>query len=198
MNLDSINNKIKEMLPQRRYKHSLNVSNCAIKLSEIYNCDKDKAYLSGIIHDCAKYLSTEEVQYYVDKYKIKLDCLEKENLALSHSVIGSYIAKYEFKIEDEDIIDAVKYHTTGKENMTLLEKIIYMADLIEEDRNFPSVNLLRELTYSGNLDEALLISFNNTIKFVIENKQLIHPRTIEARNYLMQQKSLKGNNNIKK
>ena len=190
MNLDSINNKMKEMLPQRRYKHSLNVSNCAIKLSEIYNYDKDKACLAGIIHDCAKYLTTEEVEYYVDKYKIKLDCLEKENLALSHSVIGSYIAKYELKIEDEDIINAVKYHTTGKENMTLLEKIIYMADLIEEDRDFPSVNLLRELTYSGNLDEALLISFNNTIKFVIENKQLIHPRTVEARNYLMQQKSV--------
>jgi predicted HD superfamily hydrolase involved in NAD metabolism len=198
MNLDSINNKMKEMLPQRRYKHSLNVSNCAIKLSEIYNYDKDKACLAGIIHDCAKYLTTEEVEYYVDKYKIKLDCLEKENLALSHSVIGSYIAKYELKIEDEDIINAVKYHTTGKENMTLLEKIIYMADLIEEDRDFPSVNLLRELTYNGNLDEALLISFNNTIKFVIENKQLIHPRTVEARNYLMKQKSLEGNNNIKK
>lgn len=190
MNLENINNRLKEMLPERRFKHSLNVANCAIKLSEIYNYNKEKAYLAGIVHDCAKYLSNEEVENYVNKYKIELDELEKGNLALSHSVIGSYIAKYELNIDDEDIINAVKYHTTGKQNMNLLEKIIYIADLIEEDRDFPSVNLLRELTYSGNLDEALLTSFNNTIKFIINNGQLIHPRTIEARNYLMQKKSL--------
>ena len=190
MNLENINNRVKEMLPERRFKHSLNVANCAMKLSEIYNYSKEKAYLAGIVHDCAKYLSNEEVEHYVNKYKIELDELEKGNLALSHSVIGSYIAKYELNIDDEDIINAVKYHTTGKQNMNLLEKIIYIADLIEEDRDFPSVNLLRELTYSGNLDEALLISFNNTIKFVIHNGHLIHPRTVEARNYLMQEKSL--------
>ena len=69
--------------------------------------------------------------------------------------------------------------------MSLLEKIIYMADLIEESRNFPNVDLLRNLSYSGKLDEALLISFDNTIKFVIDNKQLIHPRTVSARNYIM-------------
>jgi predicted HD superfamily hydrolase involved in NAD metabolism len=188
MNLDYINKQLEKMLPKKRFKHSLNVANTSIKLSEIYNYDKEKAYLAGMVHDCAKYLNKEEVNYYVTKYKIELDDLEKNNLALSHSVIGYYIAKYEFKIEDEEIIDAVKYHTTGKKNMNLLEKILYIADLIEEDRSFPGVELLRELTYEGSLDEALLISFNNTIKFVIDNQQLIHPRTIEARNYLMQQK----------
>lgn len=188
MNLDDINKQLEKMLPKKRFKHSLNVANTSIKLSKIYNYDKEKAYLAGMIHDCAKYLNKEEVKYYVAKYKIELDDLEKNNLALSHSIIGCYIAKYEFKIEDEEIISAVKYHTTGKSNMNLLEKILYIADLIEEDRSFPGVELLRELTYEGSLDEALLISFNNTIKFVIDNQQLIHPRTIEARNYLMQQK----------
>jgi predicted HD superfamily hydrolase involved in NAD metabolism len=178
------------MLPKKRFQHSLNVANTSVKLSEIYNYDKEKAYLAGIIHDCAKYLNKEEVNHYLAKYEIELDDLEKNNLALSHSVIGCYIAKYEFEIEDEEIISAVKYHTTGKANMNLLEKILYIADLIEEDRSFPGVELLRELTYEGSLDKALLISFNNTIKLVIDNQQLIHPRTIEARNYLMQQKSL--------
>lgn len=185
MNLENINNKLKEMLPQKRLNHSLNVAKCASILSEIYNYDKDKAYLAGITHDCAKYLNKEEVKYYVNKYDIKLDSLENDNLALSHAVIGSYIAKYELNIDDEDIINAIKYHTTGKENMDMLEKIIYMADLIEENRSFPGVELLRELAYSGKLDEALIISFNNTIKFVIDNNQLIHPRTIDARNYLI-------------
>ncbi|SCH35847.1 MULTISPECIES: bis(5'-nucleosyl)-tetraphosphatase (symmetrical) YqeK [unclassified Romboutsia] len=185
MNLTDINEKLKDMLPKRRLNHSLNVAECAVKLCEIYNCDNEKAYIAGIVHDCAKYLTLEEVDYYVRKYNIKLDELEMESLALSHSIIGSYIARYEFEINDIEILDAIRYHTTGKENMSLLEKIIYMADLIEKDRNFPNVDLLRELTYSGKLDEALLISFNNTIKFVIDNNQLIHPRTVSARNYIM-------------
>lgn len=187
MSLENINNKLKEMLPQKRFNHSLNVAKCAVKLSEMYNYDKDKAYLAGITHDCAKYLNKEEVKYYVNKYNINLDSLEKDNLALSHSIIGSYIAKYELNIENDDIINAIKYHTTGKENMDILEKIIYIADLIEEGRNFPGVDYLRELTYSGKLNEALIVSFNNTIKFVIDNNQMIHPRTIDARNYLLKE-----------
>ena len=180
MNLELINNKIQEMLPEKRYKHSLNVADCAVKLSEIYGCDKEKAYIAGIAHDCAKYLNKDEVKYYVDKYKIVLDEIEKDNLALSHSLIGSYIAKYEFGINDKDIINAIKYHTTGKEDM----------DLIEEDRDFPGVEELRDLVYNKELDKALLISFNNTIKFVIDNNQLIHNRTVDARNYLIKNKIL--------
>lgn len=190
MNLELINDKVKNMLPEKRYRHSLNVANCAVKLSEIYGCDKEKAYVAGITHDCAKYLNKEEVKYYIDKYKIILDDLEKESLALSHSLIGSYIAKYEFGINDEDIINAIKYHTTGKEDMNLIEKIIYIADLIEEDRDFPGVEELRNLVYSKELDKALIISFDNTIKFVIDNNQLIHNRTVNARNYLIKNKIL--------
>ena len=188
MNIEDIEKNIKDMLPQKRYKHSVNVANCATKLSEIYGYNKEKAYIAGIAHDCAKYLNKEEVKYYVDKYKIVLDELEKDNLALSHSIIGSYIAKYEFGINDEEIISAIRYHTTGKENMNLIEKIIYIADLIEEDRDFPGVEELRDLVYNKQIDKALFISFNNTIKFVIDNNQLIHNRTVSARNYIIKNK----------
>ncbi|MFR7490339.1 MAG: HD domain-containing protein, partial [Romboutsia timonensis] len=88
------------------------------------------------------------------------------------------------------IINSIKYHTTGKEDMDIIEKIIYIADLIEEDRDFPGVEELRDLVYNKELDKALLISFNNTIKFVIENNQLIHNRTVDARNYLIKNKIL--------
>lgn len=187
MNIEKITDIIKEMLPHKRFNHSLNVARCALKLAKIYNIDEEVAYLAGITHDCAKYLTDEEVNYYVNKYKIELNPIEVNNIALSHSVIGSYIAKYELNINNDDIVSAIRYHTTGKENMTVLEKVVYMADLIEEDRVFPNVELLRELTYNGELDKALLISFNNTIKFVIDNNQLIHPMTIDARNYLLEQ-----------
>ena len=95
------------------------------------------------------------------------------------------MVKEVFNIDDEEILNAIKYHTTGRENMSILEKVIYMADLIEEGRSFPKVEELRELTYGGKMEEALLMSFNNTIKFVIDNNQLIHPRTVKARNYIM-------------
>ena len=187
MNYKNIEDKLKEMLPEKRLKHSRSVSQCAVKLSKIYDCDIEKAKIAGLIHDCAKYFNDEQVEYSIEKFNIKLDPLEENNLALSHSIIGSYIIKDVFNIEEEDIINAVKYHTTGRENMTLLEKIIYMADLIEDGRKFPLVDELRELTYGGKLDEALLLSFNNTIKYVIERNQLIHPRTVSARNYLLKE-----------
>lgn len=187
MDIKQIEKILKGMLPERRLKHSLNVSKCAVKLSEIYKCDKEKAEIAGLVHDCAKYFSDEQIEDCIEKFNVELDPLEVNNIALSHSVIGSYVAVDIFNIKDEEIINAIKYHTTGKENMSLLEKIIYMADLIEEDRNFPRVEELRELTYSGKLEEALLLSFNNTIKFVIDNNQLIHPRTIKARNYILEE-----------
>lgn len=187
MDCKQIEKLLKEMLPEKRLNHSLSVSECAIKLSEIYNCDKEKAKIAGLVHDCAKYFTDEQIEDCVKKFNINLDPLEENNIALSHSIVGSYVAKEVFNINDEEIISAIKYHTTGRENMSLLEKIIYMADLIEEGRKFPRVEELRNLTFSGKLDEALLLSFDNTIKFVIDNKQLIHPRTVSARNYILRQ-----------
>ena len=185
MDCNQIEKILKEMLPEKRLKHSLSVSECAIKLSDIYRCDKEKVKIAGLVHDCAKYFTDEQIEDRVKKFNIQLDPLEENNIALSHSIVGSYVAKEVFNINDEEILSAIKYHTTGRENMSLLEKIIYMADLIEEGRKFPKVEELRNLTFSGKLDEALLLSFNNTIKFVIDNKQLIHPRTVSARNCIL-------------
>lgn len=187
LNYKDIEYKLEEMLPERRLKHSMNVSQCAVKLSEIYSYDMEKAKLAGLIHDCAKYFNDDQVEDSIKKFNIELDSLEENNISLSHSVIGSYVIQETFNIKDEDIINAVRYHTTGRENMTILEKIIYMADLIEEGRKFPLVDKLRELAYNGSLDEALLLSFNNTIKFVMDNNQLIHPRTVSARNYILRE-----------
>lgn len=188
-NLDTekIIEQLKKMLKPKRLKHSINVANCAVKMSKIYGYDEDKAYLAGLVHDCAKYFTKDQVKEYVDKYDIELDPLEVDSIALSHSVIGSYVIQDVFNIQDLDIINAVRYHTTGRENMAILEKIIFMADMIEEGRDFPGVDYLRELSFSGELDKALITSFNNTIKFVIENDQLIHTRSVRARNYLMQE-----------
>ena len=190
MDKKDLMDKLNKMLPKNRIIHSEGVAKCAVKLSKIYKCDEEKAYISGILHDCAKYLNQDEVDYYVRKYKIDLDEYEKDSLALSHSIIGSVLVKNEFFIEDIDIINSIRYHTTGKENMNILEKIIYLADVIEENRSYPGVDELRELAFEGKLDSAILKSFNNTIEIVIKRNQIIHPRTIKARNYILENLSL--------
>ncbi|MDR0880682.1 MAG: bis(5'-nucleosyl)-tetraphosphatase (symmetrical) YqeK [Clostridioides sp.] len=187
MNSGEVKQRLSELLTQKRVEHSKRVAECAVKLAKIYNCDEKKAYIAGMVHDAAKCLNLEQVYEYVDKYEIYLDPIEDGNRALSHSVVGASIVRYEFGIEDEDIINSVKYHTTGRAEMSLLEKIIYLADLLEDGRVIPHIEELRELAYSGQLDKAMIESFNQTLTFVIANDNLIHPRSVEARNYLLRE-----------
>ena len=201
MKIEKIKKRLREMLTEKRYIHSLNVADSAVKMSKIYGADEEKAYLAGLVHDCAKYFKKEQVDYYVDKYYIELDALERGNIALSHSVIGSYVAKYDFRIKDEDILKAVRYHTTGNVDMGLLEKIIYIADLIEDGRDYPGVDELRELAYGGKLDEAMILSFNNTISLMMKKGNTIHPRSVAARNFMiieMKRKKAEAENKNKK
>lgn len=175
--------KLGDYLPEKRIRHSLGVAKAAVKLCEFRGCDKEKAEIAAILHDTAKYVKFADVGGYCEKYGIELDELEKESTALSHSVVGSYIAKYEFGIEDEEILGAIRYHTTGKPGMTALEEVIFLADLIEENRDYEGVESLRELAYSGMVDEAIIKSIDNTIKVVMSKKAPLHTRTVETRNF---------------
>lgn len=179
--------QLKKYLPEKRIIHSLNVAKAAIKLSEIYGADKEKAEIAGILHDSAKYVKFADVEKYCEKYKIELDEMEKNSTALSHSILGAYIAKYEFGIEDKEILSSIRYHTTGKAKMSILEKIIYIADVIEEGRDYPGVENIRELAYGGKLNEAIVGSIDNTITVVLKKKALLHLRTVEARNYYIKE-----------
>ena len=184
--------KLNDYLPEKRKRHSLNVAKSAMRLSELRGCDAKKAEIAGILHDTAKYVKFANVDSYCKKYGIVLDELEKNSTALSHSVLGAYIAKYEFGIDDEEILNAIRYHTTGKPNMAPLEEVIYLADLIEEGRDYPGVEELREMAYSGRIDEAIVKSIDNTITLVLRKKSPLHTRTVEARNYYIQKiRSLK-------
>lgn len=185
MNKSEMIDKLKEYLPEKRITHSLNVARAAVKLSEIYGAEKEKAEIAGILHDTAKYIKHYNVESYCIKYGIELDEMEKKSTALSHSIVGMYIAKNEFGIEDEDILGAIRYHTTGKPEMSLLEKVVYVADLIEDGRDYPGVDELRDLAYNGYLEEAIVKSIDNTISVIIRKKSLMHLRTIEARNYYL-------------
>lgn len=175
---------LKEKLNEHRYIHSLNVSKTAIKMAKLYNADVDKANIAGLVHDCAKNLSNDELLEICKHNKIEIDSICEKTPQLLHGVAGSIIAKEVMGINDDEILSAIKYHTVGKKNMNLLEKIIYVADYIEPGRDFPGVDELRKATFS-NLDDGLLMAFNSTIKYVIERNQLIHMNTIEGRNYIL-------------
>lgn len=183
-NEEKIINYLNENLKKKRIKHSLGVRDTAVELAKIYCADIEKARLAGLVHDCAKNLNNEEMLNIAEKsgYTISMVC--RKNYTLLHGAAGAYIAKTIMGIDDDEIINAVKYHTTGRENMSILEKIIYIADYTEPNRNFPGVEKLRLLSFE-NLDKALLRAFDNTIKYVVDNGQLLHYDTIKARNYLL-------------
>lgn len=182
---DKIIEYLKTNLKPKRFNHSIGVRDTAVKLAKIYGEDVDKARIAGLIHDCAKYVGDEEMINCYKNHGNKLDEVEKNMPTILHGKVGSYVAKEIMGVYDNDILNAIAYHTTGRVNMSILEKIIYIADYIEPSRDFPTVDTLRNIAFNEDLDKAIIFSFNNTIKYIIDGNQLLHKDTIEARNYML-------------
>lgn len=185
-----IKRKLEQQLSAKRYKHTLGVSDIAVQLAQRFGCDVHKARLAGLLHDCAREMSVEDLLSKAREFGIVLDDVEKYEPVLLHAPIAGYLAKVCYGIEDEEIIQAVSLHTTGSAKMTQLDKIIYLADMIEPGRSFPGVEELRLLA-EKDLDKALLASLEQSILHVLKGKGLIHPGTIEARNQLIMKKTKK-------
>ncbi len=183
-NEEQIIEYLREKLKKSRFDHSLSVRDTAVKMAKIYNADVEKARMAGLVHDCAKYMSNEEILNIADQNNVCIDEITRANPQLLHGSIAAIIAKNIMGIYDEEVLNAIKYHTTGKKNMNLLEKIIYISDYIEPLRDFPGVDKLREKALVD-LNAAMLDAFNNTIEVVIARNQLLHIDTIEGRNYLI-------------
>jgi len=180
--------EIKEMLQNtltpRRYKHSLGVADTASQLAMRFGFDPQRAYTAGLVHDCAKDMSLEQMLNWADSYDVVLDELTLKSPALVHGPVGAQIIRHHFEITDEDIISSVHFHTTGKAHMGLLEKIIYLSDFIEPSRNYEGVEQLRE-TARRDLDVAVFQALSNTIGYVISLRAPLHINTEEARNFIL-------------
>ncbi|HEY8890368.1 MAG TPA: bis(5'-nucleosyl)-tetraphosphatase (symmetrical) YqeK [Clostridium sp.] len=175
-------------LKESRLKHSLSVSDTAVTLATIYGQNIEKARIAGLVHDCAKNMTDAQLVKVAIEYKIDIDEIYKQNPSILHGLVGSIIARTVMGILDQDILNAICYHTTGRKNMSILEKIIYIADYIEPLRKFNGVEELRNLS-KIDLDAAIIQSLENTIKYVISQKGLLHIDTIDARNYLLSKQS---------
>lgn len=180
---EEIVSQLKRVLSPKRFRHTLGVEETALKLANIYNINEDKACYAALLHDCAKELPLEKVKAGCLQYQIDLTLMENYR-QIVHSFLGAKIAENEYDIWDSEIIDAIRYHTTGRANMSLLEKIIFISDYIEPNRRvFSGLEEIRELTYN-NLDGAVLKALKNTILYLEKGHKKVHPLTREAKNYL--------------
>jgi predicted HD superfamily hydrolase involved in NAD metabolism len=184
VDLSDIVEELRRWIDERRLQHSMGVSRCAVDLARHYGVDEAKAELAGLVHDCAKCLSLDKSLDLGRKYGFEADEISLNNNALLHAPLGAYLAGDLFGIQDTEVLEAIACHTTGKENMSLLDKIIFVADYIEVDRNYPGVKEIRKLAYAD-LNESVIKALELSIKNVLERGRLLHPMTIEARNYLI-------------
>ena len=173
-------------LKARRIPHVLGTEEMAVHLAQKYGADVDAARQAALLHDCTKRLSMEEQMVLCEHYRIELDELEKSALKLLHAKTGAAIAKDVFAMSDE-VVSAILWHTTGKADMTLLEKVIYLADFTERTRDFPGVEELRAAC-ERDLDEALQMGFEMTVEEMKEWGNPVHEKTLEALAYLKGQK----------
>ena len=186
MLIEELEEIVRSKLSDFRFNHSIYVAKRCVELARMYNVDIEKAQKVGIVHDIAKEMTDEEKMQYIKEYKLEVDEIELKNTALLHAKIGADIAKRKFGFS-EDMVEAVAYHTTAKENMSMLTKILYVADASGEDRDWEDLEYVRNLSETD-LDAAAIYILDLRIKINTEKGLLIHIDSVLARNYLLMQK----------
>lgn len=186
-------NKIKEKLSKKlsvkRFDHTIGVSYTAAAMAMRYGLNVDRAAMAGLLHDCAKYMTDDELIEKCTKYGIECSETELRNGYLLHAKLGAYLSKEKYGIEDEEICSAVRYHTTGKPAMSVLEAIVFTADYIEPGRKVLSnFKLIRSMAFVD-LDEAVYLILKNTLSYLNDEKEAersqkeIDKHSVEAYKY---------------
>lgn len=181
---------IRGLMGDYRYEHSVNVAAEAVELAKLYGEDADKAYTAGILHDVTKEFPKEKQLQIITDGGIILDDVQKNAPKLWHSISGSVYIRAELGINDPDIINAVRYHTTGRADMSLLEKIIYIADYTAKGRDYNGVAVMRELSRKS-LEDAMIFSYQFTINKLASLENAIHPDEILGYNDIVLKKHRK-------
>jgi predicted HD superfamily hydrolase involved in NAD metabolism len=172
---------IRFKLSRSRFKHSVHVATTAREMAAQYGFDEERAYLTGLLHDYAKGISGQELIALAKEYSLELGPIDLEVPDLLHGPVGACLLADELDIDDAELLHAVSSHTLGALDMNGLDKIIYLADMIEPGRDYPGMERLRCLALR-NLDYGMLLGLETTIKNCIERGRLLHPRTVEVRN----------------
>lgn len=183
-NIEKLKAVIRERLSDYRYYHSLCVAESAKALAKRYGADEHKAEVAGILHDATKESKKEEHLEYISKAGMEISDFEKNGKKFYHQISGAAFAKTELGIDDEEILSAIRYHTTGKGDMTLMQEIVYLADFISADRDYDDIENIRAEAERGK-EYGLLYATQYTIKSVVEEGKPLHPDTVEAYNWML-------------
>lgn len=177
---------VERELPEKRWRHTLGVVDSAVKLAERYGGDPERARVAALLHDVAKAWPVDRQKQAIveEGHPDGLETLSYDK-ELWHAHAGAYVARRDFGVEDAEVLSAIRYHTSGRVAMTLLDKIVCLADYIEPGRDFPGVERLRELAAGAGLEEALRAGFDGTMLVLIERERRIFPLTVLARNDLL-------------
>lgn len=175
---------LKEYLDDKRIAHSISTKETAVKLAKRFGANQEDAKVAGIFHDIAKQMPKEKKLEVCMQYGIPVDEIMHENPELLHGFIGAEMIKRIYHIENTDVLNAVRYHTTGRRGMSLLEKVVYLADLIEPGRDFYAVDEIRDVA-SVDLNGAVLMASKNVMRFVLRHDLPMHPLTLDAYNDML-------------
>lgn len=181
---ENIKNSLRGIQDKYRYAHTLGVAETAFKMAKCYGYDMHKAYLAGLLHDCAKSVPDNEKIQICEENNIEISDAEKFNPFLLHAKAGVFLAKDKYGIADEDILSSIRFHTTGNINMSLLEKIIFVADYIEPGRDkAPDLEILRKLAYED-IDRTVYLILRDTLAHLKERgAKNIDKNTVRAYDY---------------
>ena len=175
--------RLQDKLPPMRYEHSLGVAYTAMALAMRYEYDLDRAEVAGLLHDCAKYYTDGEIIKKCRKHEIPLSEAELQAPAVLHAKYGAWLAEHRYGVSDPEILSAIRWHTTGKAEMSLLDKIIYIADYIEPRRDkAPDLPRMRKLAFED-LDQTMFEILDGTLQYLRQKGGNVDPMTNEAYDY---------------
>lgn len=183
MERTEIEKKLKKELDKERFRHTLGVMYTAAALAMLHGCDMEQAMYAGLLHDCAKCISNDKKKQICKKNHIEITVSEERSPFLLHAKLGAYMAEKEYGVKDGDILHAIQVHTTGVPEMNLLDKIIYIADYIEPNRDkAPNLDKVRKLAFQD-LDMTMLVILEDTLSYLQQGKGEIDPMTSETYEY---------------
>ncbi len=183
-NIEELIKIVREKLSDYRFNHSVNVAKKARELAKLYHVDEDKAYVAGVLHDIMKEENSDVQEKYIKAYGIHLTELEKNNKQIYHQMSGAGYVKTELGIEDTDILNGIRYHTTGRENMTDFEMVIYLADLTSAERSYPDVAIMRNEAEKS-LFDGMLYALRFVIMDLASKNRAIQPDTLYCYNWVL-------------
>ena len=187
-NFKELKEIVKSKMSLKRYTHTLGVVEMSEKLAKTYNADIEKCKVAALLHDICKEMDMEYIKNICkNNFMNELSEEDLENNEILHGFAGAYYVKNELRIGDKEILSAIKYHTVGAKNMTLVEKIVYIADAVEYGRNYPSVVEIREETFK-NLDRGILMEIDHKEKYLESIGKKSHPNTDEFKKELLKEK----------